>query len=950
VVTLFDNDGPMPVMPPTSCACSAGGSLVGQGGDLGSLPSGFLEGPVQAFGGVVKLNTTSLSSSGFGTPWGQSWSWTNDPGSGGGPAGSGSVVSQMPYLLTDSTGTIALVSNGTTGFYFDPDGMGGYNDRFFLQEQLSYDSMAGEFVLIDTAGNTLRFNDFDTGLPAAQRGRLVSLTDPDGTVTEVTSWTTEGQPEEVQRSTTVGTSTLTESYLYEYVASGTNAGLLEQVTLRRRIDSGSWETVQTAEYSYYDTSEDHGNPGDLKTSTVKDASGDPLDVMYYRYYTGEADGYVGGLKYAFGAASYARLDEAFTDPDSATDTEVAAYADVHLEYDAVQRVTSAVVQGAGCSVCSGGLGSYDYEYTTSPFADDYNAWKFKTVETLPDGNQNIAYTNFAGEVMLQVFRDTTTEQEWATFYKYDSAGRVLWTAAPSAVSGYDDSKADLLDEESDNYTYLRDDVGLIQTTSYYSTTTATSTTAGGVAGYVYQTSLQQGETGTAVLQGSTDYIERTAGDVTVYQVASDTVYRNDNGTGGETTGYDYTWFSGTTQMESLTVTAPTVSSGQNGPGTADTTTIFFDSDGRAIWYRDADGFLEYTEYDDATGAVVKTISDVDTTQTSDFSNLPSGWSTPTGGGLHLITTMEVDDQGRTTKETDPNGNITYTVYNDTDYEVRVYRGWDSTTHVPTGPTEVYRQDRAGSYSEMLTMSATPDVDGSGRPTGTEAISDVLTLSRSYSNVAGQVIYSDDYFDLSGLTYSISTTLGTENTNFYRTRYDYTQGGWQNRVELPTGTIERTVYDGLGRVVSTWVGLDDTPTTGYWSPTNTAGTDLVQTSAYEYNNGDVGDGNLTEVTEIPGGADDRVSDYFYDWRDRQVASKSGVESSESTSLNRPIFYTEYDNLSEAIVSEQYDGDNVSIVDANSDGVPDNVSITDASRDIAEFKEAPPDCQRSQMNAP
>ena len=49
---------------------------------------------------------------------------------------------------------------------------------------------------------------------------------------------------------------------------------------------------------------------------------------------------------------------------------------------------------------------------------------------------------------------------------------------------------------------------------------------------------------------------------------------------------------------------------------------------------------------------------------------------------------------------------------------------------------------------------------------------------------------------------------------------------------------------------------------------------------------------------------------------------GVEASESTSLNRPVTYTEYDNLGQAIVSEQYDGDGLSITaDANTDGVPD-----------------------------
>jgi len=80
-----------------------------------------------------------------------------------------------------------------------------------------------------------------------------------------------------------------------------------------------------------------------------------------------------------------------------------------------------------------------------------------------------------------------------------------------------------------------------------------------------------------------------------------------------------------------------------------------------------------------------------------------------------------------------------------------------------------------------------------------------------------------------------------------------------------------------------------------------------------------------MTMYPGGgAANRVSQSFYDWRNRAVASKSGVETSESTSVNRPISYTEYDNLGQTLASEMYDGDTVAIVDAGGDGVPDRPS--------------------------
>ncbi|MDY3558157.1 hypothetical protein R5W23_001056 [Gemmata sp. JC673] len=41
-------------------------------------------------------------------------------------------------------------------------------------------------------------------------------------------------------------------------------------------------------------------------------------------------------------------------------------------------------------------------------------------------------------------------------------------------------------------------------------------------------------------------------------LATATVYRNDNGTGGQTTSYSYTFTSGTNQIASTTATLPTV--------------------------------------------------------------------------------------------------------------------------------------------------------------------------------------------------------------------------------------------------------------------------------------------------------------------------------------------------------------------------------------------------------
>src|SRR5690606_34393271 len=67
-------------------------------------------------------------------------------------------------------------------------------------------------------------------------------------------------------------------------------------------------------------------------------------------------------------------------------------------------------------------------------------------------------------------------------------------------------------------------------------------------------------------------------------------------------------------------------------------------------------------------------------------------------------------------------------------------------------------------------------------------------------------------------------------------------------------------------------------------------------------------------------------------------KQGVQASEGTSVNRPLSYVEYDNLSQVVAQEQYDGDAVTLSDGNSDGVPDKPSSSLLrARGTAEYDE-------------
>jgi RHS repeat-associated protein len=834
----------------------------------------------------VQLSFTDLASSGFGTPWGQTRSWTNNPGyTALGGNGSGWVDEQLPYLLqTDTAGnTLVLVTNGTTAHYFNRAGTG-YQARFYDQDQLAINPASGEAIVTDPAGDQLHFTGYGYGVPAV----LSSFVDPYGNSTRVVARTATGRVAEVQRSS----GGVTESYLYQYLPPGVpNAGLLQNVTLRRSNDGGAtWTVVREVAYAYYAGGQPYGNLGDLLSATIEDAAGRPLDTDYYRYDTAnDATGYVHGLKYVFGPQAYARLVAAVGNPTTATDAQVAPYADDYFQYDSQHRVTREVAAGAGNA---GGQGSFTFAYQSSLFPPGYNTWSTHTTETLPDGSTNDVYCNAFGEVMLSAFRPAGDPRAWATWSLYDGQGRLIQTANPSAVSGYDDSRPDLLNNQGGHYQYLQDNAGLIQILDYYSSTTATETTPGGAFGYLQDTKLKRGQLGTPVLQGSMQYFAHSGGGSTIYPVAATSVYRNSDGTGAETTRCAYVFYPNTTGVQTRTVTRPVIAATQNGPGMPDVESEAFDPLGRVTQVQDGDGFVTTWTYDPATSAVTRIVEDVGNPMQH----------------LNLSTSMEVDSLGRPTRITDANGNVTYIVYNDPNHEVRTYPGWNSAANRPTGPTIVTREDRGHnpSYVETLTMSAAPNVDAARRPTGTEPISGVQTLTRSYVNAGGQVFRHDDYFSLSGMSYGTGLYPGTVNVNYYTTLTDFDNRGRPYRVTSPTGTLTQTNYDALGRVSSTAIG------------TNPGNLTTVLTN--QYDQGGVGDGNLTRQVQLPGGsAAARETDCFYDWRDRLVASKDGVQSTEDTSTHRPITYVVYDNLSEAVEQDRYDGDTVSVT-TGSDGVP------------------------------
>ncbi len=942
---------------------------------LFQLPQCITCGGVITASGVGQASTPELSSS-SGDGASTSVDLSNASALSQGNAGVASD-SGRPHLEQTVNDGIAVFDGPTDEEAFNYSS-GSYSEALGGTDSLADSS--GVITFTDASGNRTTFNDFSASVAADLQGTLISQTDADGNSSTVASTNSSGDPTEIDVEN--ASSTISEKWIYAYISSGVNAGLLYTVTQEELISS-TWTPERVMTYSYYEGSyyTSDGSAGDLESVVTSDGSGNTLDESYYRYYvSGDTGGAVHDVKYSFGADSYARLEAVYSTPNSATSTEVAPYADSYFVYDSSNRVTSETLQGAGCSACSAGLGTTTFAYTTSSNSAGENSWATKVVATDANSNENITYYNAYGQTMLSVFDNVAASQMSGTFYEYDSAGHQILMADPSAVDlpsslstieGY----SDLLHNVSGSYAYLGS-TGQIDLTDFYSSTTATSTTAGGVSGYEEDTKVEDGQGGTVSYLTGEDYFADSAGSSTIYPQADSIAYRNgvsslsslyDSSAAPEVTSYSYSFYSGTTQMKTQAVTNPAITTGQNGSGSSFTTETIYDTFGRAVWTVDGNGYIGYTEYDPLTGAVLESITDVNPSTISSPSVAGPTRSSSLPAALNLTTTYVVDSLGRTTKMTDPNGNVTYTVYDDPDQAVFTFPGATETlsggngTLTTTGPIEMTRSripysytigstTLEGTYDETLTFSGTVTVTsnqivlpgfirgnsassgfynvlnlvGSGSPQYT-----IQSLSRDLTNNAGQTIESDAYATISNTTY-LATAPGSPYSgskvtssnlsgNYDATLYGYDALGNQNRVVSPMGTITRTVYDGQSRVISTWTGdgTDDTPSTGYWSTTN-AGT-MVMTSQSFYDYGGVGDGNLTESVQYSdtNPAHGRASLMYYDFRDRLVAEKDGAAVNSSNvptpsgeTDNQPITINSYDNLDEVTETDKYDGETVS----------------------------------------
>src|SRR5262249_47957264 len=152
--------------------------------------------------------------------------------------------------------------------------------------------------------------------------------------------------------------------------------------------------------------------------------------------------------------------------------------------------------------------------------------------------------------------------------------------------------------------------GLVEKSSFYADTDPTA------PGYYKDTSVQRGDGGATgqtspVLQHAVTYTSRTVTlggvSVTLSVASGETVYRNEDGSGGRTLNYTPTGRGGPARPASLQAPSRVVTTAQNGPASAVSATAAYDAWGRTTSVTDADGFVHTAAFDLASGGLTQTV-------------------------------------------------------------------------------------------------------------------------------------------------------------------------------------------------------------------------------------------------------------------------------------------------------------------------------------------------------
>jgi autotransporter-associated beta strand protein len=832
----------------------------------------------QGFSGVKRLDdgseavsTTDISSDGYGFSLGITRTWTNELAwtlnSGYAPFGNNEMVSDLPYLI-DATTSIVQIAGGAAARYFDMQHGVGYVERFFLGDTLIANDET--YTLTDTLGDVTTFYGFGSDIDPSLSGKFKSYTDAAGHVTTAQYTLYENKDKQISAFYRLSKITRgSEEFDFTYEADRfLKPGQVSSVQLKR-----GGALVQEVDYTYYKDAvhDPHGNltdpdpdpndqtqgaDGDLKTATIKwnvnPAGPVIVDEDYYRYGSGVLALAITGDGMQRWVAAKLGGDSSEAKLDAANADDLASFADVTIGGSVV------TINGEGNAGVNGTDGTFNYSIADTGITG-INVPRYRTTETLPDNSMRTVYLNFADEVIL----DSQTPQQgygtYNTLYKFDKQGRIVATAQPSAFAAtptVDQLAQGDFTSSTSGYAFLKSVADL-------------AASAGGlIATNAYYTKDDAMADPAGKPQG---YLKQTA------------LRRGKDG-------------SDVPQLTQLYAASP---DGNVHP--VGTMTLYANTDGSGAettrfaypnWVGDQIGTITTTlpDVSDESGGTATGAGDT-TTQTFDNYGRPrddtdaegsvteTTYDDATGalietivdkGGLNLDTHVtELDVLGRPKQITDPMGNVTTITYTDSATKRIV------ATTPPAGPMEITYTNRALGYTDTISGSA----------------SSPLTLTRTDLDIADRSVSTERYYNMAGIGYSdtmaspggaLDGTGHDGGENYYKTTYAYDAGGRQNNTTDALGTITSMVYNGLGQVLSTAVG--------------TSAGNMMTVSTDQYDNGQAGDGNLTLLTQIPGASQPtRYTNMFYDWRDRLIASQNTAS----------ITYNTLDNLGEVTDQKVYD---------------------------------------------
>lgn len=919
--------GAPPVTCPNDSTCEQPASCPCESPTPSQCEGNYSNEPIRYSNGDIQMSVTDLLVEGFGQSWGQERSYCNQLQVAGIPTsvnfGSGYnwVVRQFAYLVdTNGDGSVIQVVVSPRETYLFHEVGGVYVGAYGALQSLKYDATNGLYQFATTNGTVWLF--FDFASTTNPPGMLYQVITP-GAQTLTLSYPNSTSPvSEIERNYAESDgSTTAESFIYKYLSeSDENAGLLSIVTLRRKTSGSGWNCIRQVSYTYYGSDSRFGGLGDLATATRQLATGAgdwaDIDTSYYRYYVDDASGtgFAHGLKYALEPEAFRRLAASVTDPFSATDSQVAQFADYFFQYDSNQRVVMEQVAAASRT--------YLFSYTSSGNPEGYNSWQQKTIESLPDGSQNTVFTNHIGQVMLKKL--TSGARNWTKYRYYDETlASILLAAEPSAVQGYDESLPDLGGPSGVLYPAQ----GFVRSYTYYTTTTATPSTPGGATGYLQYEQVQQGRSSFPVKLSQKTYFQRSTTDddpaalpVTIFPVATKTAFQSDNSIAPQpsVTSYIYSWFFATVQLQQKVTTLPVITTAQNGSNIAATQQEQYDVYGNMIWEQGPRGFIDTFTYVVPTAAMEQMIEDVDPATIT----LPLGWSRPSGlpAPLNLVTDYKSDELGRITQSLGPTHSVNavnartamWSLYLDAQHQI--WSGQGFATGNPGGyhyslvnPVTLSFLDNANRVVNSV-QAARCSINGPLSATDCFPQVNWTRWTANLYNNAGQHISQRAYHTIP------PSGLGNTSENYDETIYGYDIMDRLNRIVTPGGTITRTTYDPRGLVTATFIGTTDSGANDA-SPATSGGpgNNMVQVTTYVYDGaGDGRDGTLTETSQIASSTSVRTWNFTYDFRNRRI--------SVSAALNFYQHFT-YNNLGRIVQIDRKDGSGGNLV-ARSQTILDN----------------------------